>query len=603
MESENKQNFLDLTENSGSTEIACISTNIYDILPTSETRFFRGRANALYSPVCFSKNSKNINDLVIAMAAKAYIEHGRNTDSFSINVSMKDIALKLDIPWDNKNVYKYAKNYIMELKQYRFGDFTIFDKKTGNIRTAQLITKVDFFNAPQGDEDDFFKNYGAYLTVHIKDPYLLELKGDAAEMDMLFSRKLTSSLSQHIYDYFGYQKFVVILGKEKATTSEMSEYHFRFLFTLNRNDPEIEKIINEPPKEFIGRNEAFYDYICKVAVNYKAGYLKQYEINKSSIPVGEKEDASVKNARKKYNDIYPYDEMKDLAKRIRAACGEISKKTDIIVKFDYAKDYKNEYPLKFTVMANRKNINSLKGEKKIYKKMYEENFPETIVFEKNGLLLSFEDLKALLFEKTGEESVISKIIDEKDVPTESKVEIVKPDRVEVDVNEIDFEDISRIRAEFDKYNGFSSNWSTSYMAKAIKVLISWNSLINRKGEWERLLPYPHGNIANYRCMVECMASMATSKKGTRVSRDGEIVKADEVLKLMNMRYRGEGGEEHSIGMSYHWSKIEFINMFSDLEERYLEACEGPKPPRVPTSYFRAMIWNELTSVGVSNEHD
>ncbi len=580
---------------------------VLSVLPSAETRYFRGRANLIYSPVCFSKVSKNINDIVLATAAKAYIQNKR-INSFVLRMSLKDIALKIGVPFDNKNIYKHVHQYIKDLERYKYGSFTVVDKITGNIETINLITKVEYINNAGEEEDRFFRSYGSYLKVRIQDAFLLELKGDAAEMDMLYTRKLKMSLSQHMYDYFSLQKYLVIIKNKPGINTALSENHFRFLFCINRNDQFIDTAIKNENNMHRDNPEEYYLKICNTAKVQKKAYLKQLEMYEMGGDVSEETMKSIKRAAQ---EVYPYDNFGQLCAKIKDACKEISEKTDISVYFQYAKDFKEDNILSFTIAANKSNMKLLEGDRDAFEKMYGKEYPGADTYVGEDAPLSFNELKKLLFEIGGESSVRNTIIEnEEDV---LKIAEAKPGRKrkEGDGIEIEIEKPEKEERLYSNINDFMDDEELDYYQKVIEMndnqipyeymndkekmtrcimfLADWDYFVDatlkKRDDFQPDLDNPVGIMERVRVVINVLADMATADINTK---SVPVIKKNVVLDRLNEQVRLFNENLNANGV-YKMIPLRTYVMY--LEGYYKEILLDPDIKN-KKAYLRSCIWND-----------
>ena len=652
------------------TEVVEYDENASLVIPSPETIFFIARGFAWFLPPTLSRVSNNINIIILCAAAekytlrlvdaeknaKMYMQNNymtaeqakryyeqKRTEPFIMEVTFGHIIDNLKIVKANKNIYGYLKKYKDEMEEYNF-NLSFEDKKNRNIFSRNLITGIDIISKATNERDVAIisKFKGGFVRVKINDPYLLNLRGDAATIEMLERIKLDRKLSLQLYDHFSKKGFLIFDEDKKEAEEnsdkknkkesedrkrefkdEFSISKFRAMFCINRNDPYVKVAIDNANSKLRYSSdddlENYYRVICATAKFQKKKYLanvKQYKDHDS-----EDDDVSEKIKQKELKsakDVYPYDRDDALIIEIRKACEEISTKTRYNVKMEVVKEILRGYTIIFRCSPNKDNIEKLKKEKEEHEAEFDEEYPDIDKMHVKEHARRVEELRRAYFRK--EEAAVEKSIAEKYIKDNGNVSVdvsseqndkdeevgqeektLKPDRRKKNATNVN-EKISD--EEIEEYVSAVTNAGyvipDEYrddiyrMTRCLMVLSSWNRYVNEVEliksykylpETTPELDMPSSVIERIRVVINLLAEMATKdfiKPGRPVMKS--YVVFDRLNEIIAAYVQEYGNTRRQIPLTRYVAYL--------AEDRYKEFLIDPNiETRKAREYLRTFIWN------------
>lgn len=653
-------------------EVVEYDENASLVIPSPETVFFIARGFAWFLPPTLSRVSNNINIIILCAAAEKYtlrlVEAEKNakmylqnnymtaeqakryyeqkrTEPFIMEVTFGHIIDNLKIVKANKNIYGHLKKYKEEMEEYSF-NLSFEDKKNRNIFSRNLITGIDIISKATNERDVAIisKFKGGFVRVKINDPYLLNLRGDAATIEMLERIKLDRKLSLQLYDQFSKKGFLIFDEDKKETEEnsdkknrkesenrkrefkdEFSISKFRAQFCINRNDPYVKVAIDNANSKLRYSSdddlENYYRLICATAKFQKKKYLanvKQYKDQDSG------DDDVIEKIKQKElkaaKDVYPYDRDDALIIEIRKACEEISAKTRYNVKMDVVKEILRGYTIIFRCSPNKDNIEKLKEEKEERKAEFDEEYPDIDKMHVKEHAKRVEELRRAYFRK--EEAAVEKSIAEKyikengdtpgdvsldrndkdeDEEVKQEEKTLKPERRKknaTNINEeISDEEIEEyVAAVTDAGNVIPDEYRDDIykMTRCLMVLSNWNSYVKYVALQKSLknipettpeLDRPSSEIERVRVVINLLAEMATKdfiKPGRPVMKS--YVVFDRLNEIITAYVQEFGKTRRLIPLTRY---VKYL-----AEDRYKEFLIDPNiETRKAREYLRTTIWN------------
>ncbi len=587
------------------------------VIPSDETMYFIARGFSWFLSPHLSRVSNNINILILCSAAEKYtlrlIEAQKNarmyvdnnymtaeqaqkyyekkrTESFSIEVTFSHFIDNLKLVKENKKIYPYLVKYKEEMEEYSC-NLSFEDKKNKNIFSRNLISGIDIISKATNERDQAIINKfkGGFVRVWIKDPYLLNLQGDAATIEMLERIKLDRKLSLQLYDYFSKKGFLIFEGIKKDFKDEFSIAHFRVDFCINRNDPYVKVAIDDANSKLRYDSEDdlenYYRMICSTAKFQKKKYLanvEQYN-NRDSEDDGVSKKTQLKDSRAA-KDVYPYDRDEHLIIEIKKACEEIKTKTRYYVELEVVKEILRGYTLIFRCTPNEENIEKLKKEKEEFKAGINEKYPDIDKMHVKEHARKVEMLRRAYFKK--EEEEVEKAIAEKYSKDNRSVSVdVSPEQSDSKGEKINHheektaeseEDLEKIKAapkkvkgghinlyekiedeEIEYYTNIVRNGDKEIpyeytedigkMTRCLMVLSHWNYFVSgaqkKEGEFTPELDTGKSVAERARVVLETLAKMATTPIDH--NNNGAVIKANVMIDRFNELCKGwSRGEEY-----------------------------------------------------------